>query len=294
MRLPSANRALITTPINRSSSRHIIQESSLLSFPILSSYGSPSSSSSASHSALSAYSSMPLSSFTVSGRRSFGGANAEIERLNNPNAAEQQDGAEGAAARDKETASQRKKRKAAEREGATVTGRRMNVNTPRGAGVGAAAAGRSREEEGSAGKKQKFAGSGSGREAGGGFAKPGGFEGARTLGGRGKTIKTDVASDFDADASFDEAALDLSESSAEGDSDGEVDAFLRSALAPSTARERAVAAAEGGFVEDEEKPAKAAGAAGGDAGLTKNQKRKLALKRAKEEADKRKGKKGGP
>lgn len=253
---------------------------------MLSSYDSAPSTSTSSHSALSAYSSMPLSSFTVSGRRSFGGANADIEKLNNPNA--NPDGPEEVA-RGKESASQRKKRKAAERENATVTGRRLNVNTPRTGAAGA----RAEELEGSAGKKQKTG------VNGGGFAKPGGFEGARTTGGakgKAKAAATadDLADEFDPDASFDEAMLDSSESSAEEDaSDEDVEAFLKSAVAPS-AKTKAVAAAEAGFVEDDAPAAKATEGKEGDAGLSKNQKRKLAMKRAKEEAERRKGKKCGP
>jgi len=284
---PTRARLLTNPRSQRSCSRHIIHESSLLSFPMLGSYDStsaPASGASASHFALTAYSSMALSSFTVSGRRSFGGANADIERLNNPH---QQPDAPEEVARDKESASQRKKRKQAERDGATVTGRTLNVNTPRPS----AGAGRAVLEEGSAGKKQKTRGQGA--EA---FAKPGGFEGARAGGakGKGRQAKAEPESDFDADASFDEAALDSSESSedeGEGESsEGEVEAFLKSAVAPS-ATSLAVAAAEAGFIDDEA-PALEGGAA--EAGLTKNQKRKLAMKRAKEEADKRKGRKGGP
>jgi hypothetical protein len=59
------------------SSRRVIHEGSLLSFPLLSSFSSTPKASSSSYAHT--YSSMPMTSSVVSGRRSFGGANAEIE-----------------------------------------------------------------------------------------------------------------------------------------------------------------------------------------------------------------------
>ncbi|BGP56742.1 hypothetical protein JCM8202_004486 [Rhodotorula sphaerocarpa] len=65
----------------------VVHENSLLAFPLLSGLKTPSSSRSAAptdHHMAMAFSSMPLTSAAVSGRRSFGGANIEIEKLNDP------------------------------------------------------------------------------------------------------------------------------------------------------------------------------------------------------------------
>lgn len=60
----------------------VVHETSLLSFPLLSTLNKNQAASSSSMTAT--YSSMPLTSAMVSGRRSFGGANVEIEKLNDP------------------------------------------------------------------------------------------------------------------------------------------------------------------------------------------------------------------
>ncbi|KAM0746308.1 hypothetical protein T439DRAFT_384313 [Meredithblackwellia eburnea MCA 4105] len=73
-----ASESLERAPVASTSGRQIVRESSLLSFPMLSAASTPFTSSSLS------YSSMPLTSSLVSGRTSFGGFNADIERLNNP------------------------------------------------------------------------------------------------------------------------------------------------------------------------------------------------------------------
>ncbi|GAA5886659.1 hypothetical protein JCM6882_005847 [Rhodosporidiobolus microsporus] len=107
----------------------VIHESSLLSFPLLSSsfssFSTSTSSSSSTFTGSSSYSSMPLTSSTVSGRRSFGGANVEIEKLNDPNShrEEPKDGPGG------ETNAQRKKRLKAERDAAPVSVRRGGGST---------------------------------------------------------------------------------------------------------------------------------------------------------------------
>ncbi|GAA5849270.1 hypothetical protein JCM5353_005993 [Sporobolomyces roseus] len=63
----------------------ITHDSSLLSFPLLSnSFASTSTSTSSNFSTSTYYNSMPLTSSAISGRRSFGGANIEIEKLNDP------------------------------------------------------------------------------------------------------------------------------------------------------------------------------------------------------------------
>lgn len=62
------------------SARTVIHESSLLSFPLLSTLASTSRASTSSFTSTSAtYSSMPLTAGAISGRRSYGGANVEIE-----------------------------------------------------------------------------------------------------------------------------------------------------------------------------------------------------------------------
>lgn len=68
--------------MTNSSGPAVVHENSLLSFPLLSGLKTPSSSQSAAptdHHMVMAFSSMPLTSAAVSGRRSFGGANIEIE-----------------------------------------------------------------------------------------------------------------------------------------------------------------------------------------------------------------------
>lgn len=74
---------------------------------------------------------MPLTSTTISGRRSFGGANVEIEKLNDPSS--HQDLPAGAAAEKGESKSQMKKRLKEEKERETV-----NVRGGGGKGKGAA------------------------------------------------------------------------------------------------------------------------------------------------------------
>ncbi|GAA5825326.1 hypothetical protein JCM11251_006937 [Rhodosporidiobolus azoricus] len=208
----------------------VIHESSLLSFPLLSSHFSSfststsSSSSSSSFTGTSSYSSMPLTSSTISGRRSFGGANVEIEKLNDPSS-HQEEPKDGPG----ETQNQRKKRLKAERDAAPVSVRRSGGSTLSSAKTGKKTAaldkrrGEERAVESGSAKKRRLE-----REEGamdtmrweaedddvassmakkgkkpaaavasdvpqrtaplkkGEFARPGGFEGAKKGGAKGK------------------------------------------------------------------------------------------------------------
>ncbi|KAK4701732.1 hypothetical protein P7C70_g4498, partial [Phenoliferia sp. Uapishka_3] len=159
-----------------SSTRQIIREGSLLSFPLLSASTSTSSSSSYS------YSSMPMTSSVISGRRSFGGANADIERLNNPTLPPPVPTAPESEKTDK------KKRKKVERDELPLNVRQNSTSNKGsfqdnsdkislGGGGGGSSFKREEESEGSASKKQRIG------LPQGQFAKPKGFEGAKRGGG---------------------------------------------------------------------------------------------------------------
>ncbi|KAK4050998.1 hypothetical protein OIV83_003127 [Microbotryomycetes sp. JL201] len=113
----------------------IVQESSLLAFPLIGSSsfgGAASSSSSTAHSsAQSYYSSMPFTSSAISGRRSFGGANIDIEQLNNPDKKKSAHKQEEQSMKEerKESDTQRKKRLRREREDQVLTGRARANNS---------------------------------------------------------------------------------------------------------------------------------------------------------------------
>ncbi|GAA5977176.1 hypothetical protein JCM10908_004885 [Rhodotorula pacifica] len=95
----------------------VIHETSLLSFPLLSTLTRSSATANSSGSSMTAtYSSMPLTSAMVSGRRSFGGANIEIEKLNDPSS--HQTPPEGSAADSSKSKSKRPKK--SERDAALV------------------------------------------------------------------------------------------------------------------------------------------------------------------------------
>lgn len=71
---------VLSLPAPSRSRRTVVHESSLLSFPLLSTLNSaPSTSTSSFSSTATSYSSMPLTAGAISGRRSYGGANVEIE-----------------------------------------------------------------------------------------------------------------------------------------------------------------------------------------------------------------------
>ncbi|KAG0654417.1 hypothetical protein C6P46_001744 [Rhodotorula mucilaginosa] len=100
----------------------VVYETSLLSFPLLSTLNKHQSTSTSSMTAT--YSSMPLTSAMVSGRRSFGGANVEIEKLNDPSS--HQAAPEGTADTSKLKTSKRPKK--ADRDAALVESVRGNKN----------------------------------------------------------------------------------------------------------------------------------------------------------------------
>lgn len=74
---PDVRTVTLTLYLYRRSRTSVVHETSLLSFPLLSTLNKNQAASSSSMTAT--YSSMPLTSAMVSGRRSFGGANVEIE-----------------------------------------------------------------------------------------------------------------------------------------------------------------------------------------------------------------------
>ncbi|BGP01742.1 hypothetical protein NBRC10513v2_005380 [Rhodotorula toruloides] len=192
----------------------IIQESSLLSFPMLSTLSSKKSTTTTTFaSATATYSSMPLTSSTVSGRRSYGGANVEIEKLNDPSSHQPADSPS--------TSSSKPRRSKADRAAAIVPVRRSgssSVLSSSKAGKRTAALD-AREGEGEGGKKRRKtedeeelrAGGlrwDDGDEAGGksgkkqGFARPAGFEGVKKGGvskGKGRARQGDL---MDAEGSF--------------------------------------------------------------------------------------------
>ncbi|GAA5851673.1 hypothetical protein JCM9279_002542 [Rhodotorula babjevae] len=194
--------------------RTVIHESSLLSFPLLATLSSrASTSTSTSTSTFTStnvtYSSMPLTAGAIPGRRSYGGANVEIEKLNDPSSHQ----APPATA---ESKSALKKRQKAERDAETVPVRRSATGggstlssaktgkrtaaleaERRGivAGEGEGGEGTKRRRTGDlevptwdGGEDEVALGGGGGTGAGaGGFARPAGFEGARATGkGKGK------------------------------------------------------------------------------------------------------------
>ncbi|GAA5867461.1 hypothetical protein JCM8547_007513 [Rhodosporidiobolus lusitaniae] len=201
----------------------VIHESSLLSFPLLSTMTSFASTSSSSTSfATSSYSSMPLTSSTVSGRRSFGGANVEIEKLNDPSSHQ-----EATDVKPGESKSALKKRLKAERDAAPVSVRKGKAGGGGGSSLSTAKVGKrvaaldnAREGESGSAKKRRLeqekkeGGMDAMRwEAGddevsfssasypkpkkskaaphpappsAGFARPAGFEGAKKAGGKKK------------------------------------------------------------------------------------------------------------
>ncbi|GAA5935549.1 hypothetical protein JCM3775_003347 [Rhodotorula graminis] len=194
--------------------RTVVHESSLLSFPLLStlsSRASTSTSTSTFTSTNATYSSMPLTAGAISGRRSYGGANIEIEKLNDPSSHQ----AAPASSSTAESKSALKKRQKAERDAETVpvrrsthggstlssakTGKRTAAleaerrGVPAGAEGGGGGDGTKRRRTGDLDVPQWDGGEdevalGGGSAAGAcGFARPVGFEGARTKGkGKGR------------------------------------------------------------------------------------------------------------
>ncbi|KAM0790086.1 hypothetical protein ACM66B_005414 [Microbotryomycetes sp. NB124-2] len=145
----------------------VVQESSLLAFPLL---GGSSSFASTSHSsAQSYYSSMPFTSSVVSGRRSFGGANIEIEQLNDPDRKKKSDSKdEGESGPDrKESNTQRKRRLRREKEEQVLTGRARVIDktSSKQTNISKDSKGKQKAEPAVLAKDQ--------------FARPGGFEGAK-------------------------------------------------------------------------------------------------------------------
>ncbi|GAA5971239.1 hypothetical protein JCM3765_007148 [Sporobolomyces pararoseus] len=126
---PSANQSRDQTPsvpVTASQSAptpRIIHDSSLLSFPILSSSASSFSSSNL------YYNSMPLTSTAISGRRSFGGANIEIERLNDPSSHQPKPVASSKEGGKKKEGSSSQKKK--QRQNEPVSTRRTDMNNKR-------------------------------------------------------------------------------------------------------------------------------------------------------------------
>ncbi|GAA5862757.1 hypothetical protein JCM1840_002663 [Sporobolomyces johnsonii] len=211
-----------TTVPGRDSRPTVVHESSLLSFPLLSTLSTTSSFTSSS-----SYSSMPLTSSAISGRRSFGGANIEIEKLNDPTAHPTPDPA-ASKSKDKDPKSAlNKKRRKAERDAATVSssirrrasGSSSALVSGNKAGKRAAELERERDAAGSKRRKSDEGGDGeamdpirwevdddevsfSGSPAAGAaskgdgsksakqqraeFAKPAGYEGAKKGKGKGK------------------------------------------------------------------------------------------------------------
>ncbi|GEM10189.1 hypothetical protein Rt10032_c10g4206 [Rhodotorula toruloides] len=199
----------------------IIQESSLLSFPLLSPLSTKESAITTTFTGTTAtYSSMPLTSSTVSGRRSYGGANVEIEKLNDPSS--HQPTADSPSS----SSASKPRRPKADRAAAIVPVRRSgssSVLSSSKAGKRTAAL-----DEGEGGKKRRKtedeeelrAGAGGGLRcdnggdgeatavkglnAQGGFARPAGFEGVRKNAaakgkGKGRAREGDL---MDAEGSF--------------------------------------------------------------------------------------------
>lgn len=180
--------------------RQIVREGSLLSFPLL----SASSSASTSYS----YSSMPMTSSVISGRRSFGGANEEIEvsrsqsaaqaelttprrqRLNNPTLPPPP-----STTTPTDDASQKKKRKKVERDELPLNVRQQ-PSASSGKGKGSFQANSDKIDLGGGGsgssgfpKKQRT------QLRQGQFAKPRGFDGAKR--GAGAGVKGKRGSDVE-------------------------------------------------------------------------------------------------
>ncbi|BGP18177.1 hypothetical protein JCM10213_009020 [Rhodosporidiobolus nylandii] len=137
----------------------VVHESSLLSFPLLSSMSAFSSASSSF--ASTSYSSMPLTSSAISGRRSFGGANIEIEKLNDPSSHQPAEPSEKEKEKKGESKSQLKKRLKAEKDAAPVSVRRSggggggSTLSSAKTGKRTAALDRDREEESGSAKKRR-------------------------------------------------------------------------------------------------------------------------------------------
>ncbi|GJN92787.1 hypothetical protein Rhopal_005825-T1 [Rhodotorula paludigena] len=114
------------TVAGQSGRRTVVHESSLLSFPLLSTLNSASSTSTASFSSsATSYSSMPLTAGAISGRRSYGGANVEIEKLNDPSSHQKPTSTSASG----ESKSALKKRLKAERDAAPVSVRRSGSSS---------------------------------------------------------------------------------------------------------------------------------------------------------------------
>ncbi|GAA5822853.1 hypothetical protein JCM3770_003199 [Rhodotorula araucariae] len=201
-----------TTSGGRSGARTVIHESSLLSFPLLSTLSARTSASTSSTftSTTATYSSMPLTAGAISGRRSYGGANVEIEKLNDPSSHQAP-----AASSTGESKAALKKRLKAERDAAPVSVRRSGGSTLSSAKTGKRTAALDKDKV-DGGKRRRTGESdademsgdlqwdggedtvslpGAGAGAGGvaaqqGFARPAGFEGARSKGkGRARTVE---------------------------------------------------------------------------------------------------------
>ncbi|GAA5934365.1 uncharacterized protein JCM15063_004554 [Sporobolomyces koalae] len=145
----------------------IIHETSYLSFPLLSTSISTTtaSSSDATFTNASYYSSMPLTTTAISGRRSFGGANIEIEKLNDPNSHQVQSNSKGERRGDgnQESKSSLKKKQRQ----LPISGRRTDLNPPKKRTSDVATL--------ASNLKKPRASSGGGDQ----FEKPRGFEGAK-------------------------------------------------------------------------------------------------------------------
>ncbi|BGP49958.1 hypothetical protein JCM10450v2_005863 [Rhodotorula kratochvilovae] len=196
---PAAGASKSTT---KAAARTVIHESSLLSFPLLSTLSTraSTSTSTAFTSTSATYSSMPLTAGAISGRRSYGGANVEIEKLNDPSSHQAP-----AASSTAESKSALKKRQKAERDAAPVSVRRSGGSTLSSAKTGKRTA--ALDKESSEGGKRRRTGEfdademtgdlqwdggedtvslagagGAGGASKEGFARPAGFEGARSKG----------------------------------------------------------------------------------------------------------------
>lgn len=135
---------------------------------------------------------MPLTSSTISGRRSFGGANIEIEKLNDPSSHQAPQTTTGIDDKDGKKSSSNKKKKQNKNE--PISTRRTDQRTKRSETserergdiqVGGEKKKRRISEEGGGGDVHMGSAWEGGEDevsfsTGGGFKKPGGFEGAKT------------------------------------------------------------------------------------------------------------------
>ncbi|GAA6015545.1 hypothetical protein JCM11491_004389 [Sporobolomyces phaffii] len=175
--------------------RTVTHDTSLLSFPILSASAASGFVNSNSY-----YNSMPLTSTAISGRRSFGGANVEIERLNDPTSHQAPPLPEGAA-KDKASKSSLKKKQRDLPISARRTDHPTTTSTKR-APQDAAGSSRQQQQQTQQQKKKrrisgpadddgdlelaaKWEGDEDQVSLSSGFKKPGGFEGAK-LNDKGK------------------------------------------------------------------------------------------------------------